>query len=54
MPSGICLPKEAGKPVWRLVAEMDAEQIADIVDYRYLTDVLTRDEAVAILKSRGR
>jgi L-fuconate dehydratase len=26
------------------------EEIADIVDYRYLTDVLTRDEAVAILK----
>ncbi len=44
------LAKEAGKPVWRLVAEMDAERIADIVDYRYLTDVLTRDEAVAILK----
>ena len=29
---------------------MDAEHIADIVDYRYRTDVLTRDEAVAILK----
>ena len=44
------LAKQAGKPVWRLVADMPAEQIADIVDYRYLTDVLTRDEAVAILK----
>lgn len=44
------LAKQAGKPVWRLVSEMDAEQIADIVDYRYLTDVLTRDEAVALLK----
>ncbi|WFU08068.1 L-fuconate dehydratase [Rhizobium sp. CB3090] len=44
------LAKEAGKPVWRLVAEMDAERIADIADYRYLTDVLTRDEALAILK----
>ena len=50
MPSGICLAKQAGKPVWRLVADMPAEEIADIVDYRYLTDVLTRDEAVAILK----
>lgn len=29
---------------------MSAEEIADIVDYRYLTDVLTRDEALAILK----
>ncbi|MBB3742692.1 L-fuconate dehydratase [Rhizobium sp. BK226] len=44
------LAKQAGKPVWRLVAEMSPEEIADIVDYRYLTDVLTRDEAVEILK----
>ncbi len=44
------LAKQAGKPVWRLVADMPAEEIADIVDYRYLTDVLTRDEAIAILK----
>lgn len=44
------LAKQAGKPVWRLVAEMSPEAIADIVDYRYLTDVLTREEAVEILK----
>ncbi|WP_208250220.1 L-fuconate dehydratase [Rhizobium sp. T1470] len=44
------LAKQAGKPVWRLVAEMSPEAIADIVDYRYLTDVLTRDEAIEILK----
>ncbi|APO71647.1 mandelate racemase/muconate lactonizing protein (plasmid) [Rhizobium gallicum] len=47
------LAKQAEKPVWRLVAEMAAEEIADIVDYRYLTDVLTRDEAVTILKRAG-
>ncbi|QPB23147.1 L-fuconate dehydratase [Rhizobium sp. 007] len=47
------LAKQAEKPVWRLVAEMAAEEIADIVDYRYLTDVLTRDEAVTILKHAG-
>ncbi|MQW62534.1 fuconate dehydratase [Sinorhizobium meliloti] len=44
------LAKNAGKPVWRLVADMPAEEIADIVDYRYLTDVLTRDDAVEILR----
>lgn len=44
------LAKKAGKPVWQLVADMSPEEIADIVDYRYLTDVLTRDEALAILK----
>ncbi len=32
------LAKHAGKPVWRLVADMPAEEIADIVDYRYLTE----------------
>ncbi len=42
--------KQAGKPVWRLVADMSPEKIADIVDYRYLTDALTRDEAVEILR----
>ncbi|TIR83092.1 MAG: fuconate dehydratase, partial [Mesorhizobium sp.] len=29
--------KEAGKPVWRLVAEMSPEEIVRIVDFRYLT-----------------
>ncbi|WP_105401645.1 MULTISPECIES: L-fuconate dehydratase [unclassified Neorhizobium] len=44
------LAKQKGKPVWQLVAEMSAEEIADIVDYRYLTDVLSREDALAILK----
>lgn len=44
------LAKEAGKPVWRLVAEMSPEEIVDIVDYRYLTDILTREEALDILR----
>ena len=47
------LAKQQGKPVWQLVSELSAEEIADIVDFRYLTDVLTRDEAVAILKKAG-
>ena len=42
--------KEAGKPVWRLVADMSPEEIVSIVDFRYLTDVLTPDEALAILR----
>ncbi|WP_337182855.1 L-fuconate dehydratase [Shinella sp.] len=44
------LAKEAGKPVWRLVAEMSPEEILAIVDFRYLTDALTPVEALAILK----
>jgi L-fuconate dehydratase len=41
--------KVEGKPVWRLLAEMPAEQIVSAVDFRYIDDAITRDEAVAIL-----
>jgi L-fuconate dehydratase len=34
----------------RLVSEMSPEEIVDIVDFRYLTDAITRDEALDILK----
>lgn len=44
------LAKESGKPVWRLIADMSAEEVLKIVDFRYLTDVLTPEEALAILK----
>ncbi|MGQ3031006.1 MAG: enolase C-terminal domain-like protein, partial [Ferrovibrionaceae bacterium] len=44
------LAKEAGKPVWRLVADMSPEEILSIIDFRYLTDALTPDEALAILR----
>ena len=44
------LAREAGKPVWRLVADMSPDEIVDIVDFRYLTDAITRDEALEILK----
>ncbi|NOD82621.1 L-fuconate dehydratase [Ruegeria sp. HKCCD6119] len=44
------LGKEAGKPVWQLVGEMTPEEIVQLVDFRYMTDVLTRDEALDILR----
>lgn len=44
------LAKRAGKPVWQLVADMSAEDVLKIVDFRYLTDVITPDEALGILK----
>ncbi|UXN59333.1 L-fuconate dehydratase [Phyllobacterium zundukense] len=44
------LAKQAKKPVWQLVGEMTPEEIVNIVDFRYLTDVLTRDEALEILR----
>jgi len=44
------LAKQSGKPVWRLVADMSPEEIVDIIDFRYLTDAINRDEALEILK----
>jgi len=43
--------KVAGKPVWRLLADMTPEQIVDLVDFRYLEDALTRQEALDILRA---
>lgn len=43
--------KRAGKPVWKLLAEMSPEQIVALVDFRYLTDALTREQALEILRS---
>jgi L-fuconate dehydratase len=42
--------RRAGKPLWLLLSQMSPEQLADLVDFRYLADALTRDEAVAILE----
>jgi L-fuconate dehydratase len=42
--------KRAGKPVWQLLSEMTPEQIVALVDFRYLTDALTPDAALAILR----
>ncbi|MEM6693708.1 MAG: L-fuconate dehydratase [Pseudomonadota bacterium] len=43
--------KSAGKPVWELVAEMTPEEIVRLIDFRYLTDALTPDEALEILSA---
>ena len=36
--------KRAGKPVWRLLADMTPAQIVALVDFRYLTDALTPED----------
>jgi L-fuconate dehydratase len=43
--------RRAGKPVWRLIADMSPEQIVRLIDFRYLTDALTPAEALAMLRS---
>jgi len=44
------LAKEAGKPIWQLVGDMSPEEIVKLVDFRYLADALTPEEALALLK----
>jgi L-fuconate dehydratase len=43
--------KRAGKPLWRLLSEMSPEEIVGLVDFRYLSDALTPDQALQILKN---
>lgn len=42
--------KRAGQPLWRLVSSMTPEELVGLVDFRYLTDALTPDEALEILR----
>ncbi|KAF7682190.1 l-galactonate dehydratase [Alternaria burnsii] len=41
--------KSLGKPVWRIVADMTPQQIVDLIDFRYITDAITPEEALEIL-----
>ena len=42
--------RRAGKPLWRLLADLSPAEITDLVDFRYLADALTRDEALELLE----
>jgi len=45
--------KAEGKPVWQLLADMTPEQIVAAIDFRYIADALSPDEALDILR-RGK
>src|SRR3954468_9556914 len=42
--------KRAGKPLWKLLVDLPPAALVDLVDFRYLTDALTRDEALAMVE----
>ena len=42
--------RRAGKPLWRLLADMSPERLVAAADLSYLSDVLTADEAVTMLR----
>ena len=42
--------KRAGLPLWQLLARMSPAEIVDLLDFRYLSDALTPQEALEILE----
>ncbi|MER7837145.1 L-fuconate dehydratase [Streptomyces sp. NPDC096040] len=42
--------RRAGKPLWQLLADAEPEWIVRQIDFRYLTDALTPEEALGILR----
>ena len=43
--------RERGLPLWRLLAEMSPDEIVNCIDFSYITDALTPNEARQLLKS---
>jgi L-fuconate dehydratase len=41
--------KVEGKPLWRLLADLSPEMIVSMIDFRYIDDAITPEEALAIL-----
>jgi L-fuconate dehydratase len=39
------------KPLWRLLADMSPKQFVNCIDFRYLTDELTKDEALQMVQA---
>ena len=44
--------KAAGKPLWRLVADFSPEEFVRVIDFRYLSDVLTPQQALQMLREK--
>ncbi|WP_417362144.1 L-fuconate dehydratase [Galbibacter sp.] len=44
--------KVQGKPLWKLLADMSPEELVRCIDFTYITDVITPQQAIAFLKSK--
>jgi L-fuconate dehydratase len=42
-----------GKPLWKLLVDMTPEELVRCVDFRYLTDAIAPEQAVALLETRA-
>jgi L-galactonate dehydratase len=40
-----------GKPVWRLLCDMSPEELVKLIDFRYIVDVLTPEEALEMFRA---
>jgi L-fuconate dehydratase len=38
------------KPLWKLVIDMEPEKLVSTIDFRYITDVITPEEAIQMLR----
>jgi L-fuconate dehydratase len=43
--------RRAGKPLWKYLADLPAEQLVAAVDFRHISDALTREEALDMLRA---
>ncbi|RBA14542.1 hypothetical protein FPRO05_13353 [Fusarium proliferatum] len=46
--------KILGLPVWQIVCEMSPEEIVRCIDFRYITDVITPEEAIGMLEKTAK
>ncbi|WP_375423581.1 L-fuconate dehydratase [uncultured Friedmanniella sp.] len=45
--------RRAGLPLWQFVSEMEPAALVDTMDLSYLSDVLTRDDAIGMVSALG-
>jgi L-fuconate dehydratase len=45
--------KSQGKPVWKLLSDMSPEDLVRCIDFTYVTDAITPEEAIAILRRQA-
>jgi L-fuconate dehydratase len=44
--------RSEGKPLWKLLVDMPAEQLVSCIDFRYIADAITPDEALTLLNGK--
>lgn len=45
--------KKEGKPVWKLLVDMTPEELVRCLDFRFVTDALTPEEAICLLRRQS-